>query len=128
MRVLLDTHTFIWWDEDHTQLSTKALAVCQDEGNTLLLSLVSVWEMQIKIQLGKLETTLSLEEKIKHQHETNDLEILPITLRHIFTLDKLPEHHRDPFDRLLIAQAIHENIPIISYDSQFAKYPIQLIW
>lgn len=128
MRLLLDTNAFIWRDDEHARISPRALVACQDEANTLLLSLVSIWEMQIKIQLGKLKFTVPLEEKIRNQQESNGLEILAITIRHIFTLDRLPDHHRDPFDRLLIAQSIHENVPIISHDPHVAKYPVQILW
>lgn len=128
MKVLLDTHTFIWWDDDHKQLSPRALAICQDRENTMLLSIASVWEMQIKIQLGKLKFSLPLEDKIQHQQEMNGLEILPISLKHVFTLGQLPHHHRDPFDRLLIAQCINEGIPMISHDSLLRPYPVQIIW
>src|SRR5262249_34574692 len=125
---LLDTHAFIWWDDEHTKLSPDALAACHDKSNTLLLSIASIWEMQIKIQLGKLNFSLPLEDKIRHQQETNDLEILPISIRHIFALNLLPDHHRDPFDRLLIAQSMYEKISIISNDPQIVKYTTQIIW
>ncbi len=128
MKVLLDTHAFIWWDDDHTQLSSRALAICQDRENTILLSIASVWEMQIKIQLGKLKFSLPVEDKIQRQQEMNGLEILSISLKHVFTLDQLPHHHRDPFDRLLMAQCINEGIPMISYDSLLQPYPVQIIW
>jgi PIN domain nuclease of toxin-antitoxin system len=128
VRILFDTHTFIWWDDEHTQLSPTALAMCKDRDNTLLLSIVSIWEMQIKIQLGKLKFSVPLPEKIQHQQAANGLEILPITMQHVFSLDQLPDHHRDPFDRLLIAQSVHENIFLMSSDPLVAKYPVQIIW
>lgn len=128
MRVLLDTHAFIWWDDEVNKLSARALAVCQDTNNTLLLSMASVWEMQIKTQLGKLQFTIPLQDKIYEQQRTNFLRILSIELGHVFKLDSLPHHHRDPFDRLMIAQAIGENIPIVTHDPAFAHYPTQIIW
>jgi PIN domain nuclease of toxin-antitoxin system len=128
MRLLLDTHAFIWWDDDPSRLSETALAACEDANNILLLSIASVWEMQIKIQLQKLSFTLPLVEKIRQQQETNGLEILSISMNHVFALDNLPDHHRDPFDRLLVAQSLYENIPLISHDSQIAKYDINLVW
>lgn len=129
MRILLDSHTFIWWDDyDVSRLSPNALAACQDKGNMLLLSAASIWEMQIKIQLGKLKFSIPLHQKIIGQHKRNKLKILPIRLNHIYTLEKLPHHHKDPFDRLLIAQAVHENIPIVSHDSEIAKYSLKVIW
>jgi PIN domain nuclease of toxin-antitoxin system len=84
MRVLLDTHAFIWWDDEQAKLSPTAINICKDPENTLLLSLVSVWEMQIKIQLGKLTFSVSLADKIKNQQQTNGLELFPITLQDTF--------------------------------------------
>jgi PIN domain nuclease of toxin-antitoxin system len=128
MKVLLDTHAFIWWDDEDFKLSSTAFAVCRDLSTTLLLSVVSVWEMQVKIQLGKLNFTVPLKKKIENQQQNNQLEILPLNLNHVFTLEQLPLHHRDPFDRLLIAQAVYENIPFISHDPEVSKYVVQVIW
>ncbi len=80
MKLLLDTHAFMWWDSDPTRLSPHALILCQDRQNVLLLSVVSLWEMQIKRQLGKLRLTLPLKEIVESQRQTNGLEILPVTL------------------------------------------------
>ncbi len=80
MKLLLDTHAFIWWDDEHPRLSAAALAACKDINNTLLLSVISVWEMQIKAQLGKLNFSVTLEEKIQAQQEKNGLEIFPLSL------------------------------------------------
>jgi PIN domain nuclease of toxin-antitoxin system len=118
----------MWWDDDKSRLLGTALAACLDKNNTLLLSMVSIWEMQIKIQLGKLNFTLPLEEKIREQTQTNSLEILPINERHVFALASLPNHYKDPFDRLLIAQSFVENIPLVSGDSQIKQYPIAVLW
>lgn len=129
MRILLDTHSFIWWDDNAiSHLSSNALAAIQNKNNTLHLSLASIWEMQIKMQLGKLNFTLPLREKVIGQQRTNHLQLLSIRLSHIYTLEQLPFHHRDPFDRLLIAQALHENIAIVTHDSEFAKYAVNIIW
>ncbi len=128
MRVLLDTHAFPWWDSDPARLSSRVLALCQDPGNTLVLSVASVWEMQIKRQLGKLKLTLPLADIITGQQQTNGLEVLSVTLPHALALDDLPAHHKDPFDRLLIAQAKSEDIALASNDSVFTQYPIRLLW
>jgi PIN domain nuclease of toxin-antitoxin system len=128
MQILFDTHAFIWWDDNFQLLSSKALAACQDKNNTLLLSIASIWEMQIKIQLGKLNFTVPLETKIRNHRSKNKLQILPIMMRHIFTLNQLPHRHRAPFDRLLIAQAIYKQIPIMSHDSEITQYQINIIW
>ena len=119
MRVLLDTHIFLWWDNDPDRLTARATAVCQEPSNSLVLSVASVWEMQIKQQLGKLTLRLPLAELIADQQATNALEILPITLAHVLALAELPPHHKDPFDRLLIAQANSENIDLLSVDPIF---------
>lgn len=128
MKLLLDTHAFIWWDSEPTQLSHRALALCQDRQNVLLLSVVSIWEMQIKLQLGKLRLTLPLREIVEHQQQTNNIEILPITLEHVLALDNLPAYHKDPFDRLLIAQAMVEKAVLVSADLNIAKYDVQVVW
>lgn len=128
MKLLFDTHAFIWWDSDPTRLSAHALAACQNPENRLLLSVASVWEMQIKMQLGKLRLSLPLREIIETQQRTNQIAVLPITLPHVLVLDTLPTHHKDPFDRLLVAQAIIEDAGLITKDEVFAHYPVKVIW
>jgi PIN domain nuclease of toxin-antitoxin system len=117
MRLLLDTHIFIWWADQPEKLSPAALSALEDEANELLLSVASVWEMQIKIQLGKLKLSLPLKDLIKNQQETNDLTVSPVALTHVLALDALPFHHKDPFDRLLIAQSVEEDLTLITADS-----------
>jgi PIN domain nuclease of toxin-antitoxin system len=128
MKILLDTHAFIWWDSDLSKLSPRALAVCQDSSNSLMLSIASVWEMQIKLQLGKLKLKLPLADIIASQQQTNGIQLLPIALSHVLELENLAHHHKDPFDRLLIAQAIIEGATVISNDPEFPKYQADLIW
>lgn len=128
MKLLLDTHTFIWWDSEPARLSPQALALCQDPQNSLLLSVASVWEMQIKLQLGKLRLTLPLAELIESQQRANNLEILPVLLAHVLALQHLPAHHKDPFDRLLIAQANVEDVALVSNDPMFPKYTNKVLW
>ena len=128
MKIVLDTHTFIWWDSEQTKLSATALRHCQDQANTLILSVVSVWEMQIKHQVGKLTLKLPLADIINAQRMTNDLEILSIHLPHVLALENLPVHHRDPFDRLIIAQANVEGAIVLSCDPLFKNYPITVLW
>ena len=128
MNLLLDTHTFIWWDSDPSKLSEKVLALCQTAENRLLLSVASIWEMQIKAQLGKLTLEKPLAELVEAQQRVNGLELLPIQLSHVLALDSLPLYHRDPFDRLLVAQANAEGAVLLSQDSLFAKYSVELIW
>ena len=128
MKILLDTHAFIWWDSEPEKLSAQVLQICQEANNHLLLSVVSVWEMQIKLQLNKLTLSLPLAQLIESQQEKNQLIILPITLPHVLAVQNLPFHHTDPFDRLLIAQAIVEGISVLSHDPQIHKYAVQCIW
>jgi PIN domain nuclease of toxin-antitoxin system len=128
MKLLFDTHTFIWWDSQPNNLSQTALALLQDRSNILLLSVISIWEMQIKLQLGKLTLSRSLLEIIEHQQQTNQIEVLPVKLAHVLELDKLPLVHKDPFDRLLIAQANVENSALVSCDPIIAQYPVNVIW
>ena len=127
MKLLLDTHIFIWWAGDPSKLSSQALALLQDGTNTLLLSVVSVWEMQIKRQLGKLKLNLPLQDLIANQQQTNGVMILPVKLEHVLALQNLPTPHNDPFDRLLIAQAIVEGATIVTVDAAFASYPVTIV-
>lgn len=128
MKLLLDTHTFIWWDSEPTKLSKRAQQLCTDKANTMLLSVVSIWEMQIKLQLGKLTLGMPIAAIIDSQQKTNNIQLLPITVNHVLALDSLPTHHKDPFDRLLIAQANVEDAVLISRDPMLAKYPVNLEW
>ncbi len=127
MRLLLDTQIFIWWDSEPQKLSAQALALCQDQTNTLVLSVASVWEMQIKSQLGKLQLDRSLAEIVESQQLINNVELLPIHVTHVLALQHLPPHHKDPFDRLIIAQALAENMPVISADTIFPLYPVTVL-
>jgi len=128
VRLLLDTHVFIWWDDDYKRLPENVLAALLSADNTLYLSLASIWEMQIKIQLGKLRFDLPLAEKVRDQQQKNALQLLSITADHIYALEALPYHHRDPFDRLLIAQASQDGLQLITHDANIKKYSIKTFW
>lgn len=128
MNYLLDTHTFIWWDSKPEKLSTQVLKYCEDGNNKLFLSIASIWEMQIKHQLGKLSFDTDLELLIKEQVQNNSLLLLAIKPKHVFTLSKLPNVHKDPFDRLLISQSMQEEMTLLSCDSVFSDYPVDVIW
>ena len=128
MRLLLDTHTFIWWDSDPARLSSRARELLYDQENELLVSVASVWEMQIKLQLGKLQLAMALEDLVAAQQEVNGVEVLPVALGHVFALGSLPPHHKDPFDRLLVAQANAEDAALVSGDPVLAQYPVRLLW
>jgi len=127
MRILLDTHIFLWWDSQPEQLSLQAKSLCQDPANELILSVASVWEMQVKQQIGKLSLRLPLDKLIEEQRQSNGLEILPVRLSHALALEALPLHHRDPCDRMLIAQAKAENMSLLSADPMFKQYDVTLL-
>ncbi len=127
-RLLLDTHTFLWWDSQPEKLSARVLALCQDPAVVLYLSLVSLWEIQIKSSLGKLPLALPLRDIVQEQQEQHSLQLLPITPAQIYVLETLPLHHNDSFARLLIAQSISEGLPFASADSQLSPYPASVIW
>lgn len=127
MRLLLDTQIFIWWADNPEKFSKPVLSALEDDSNDLLLSVASVWEMQIKIRLGKLKVSLPLAELVHSQQAANDINILPVALPHVLALDALPFHHKDPFDRLLIAQCIEEDATLVSVDPQFSSYPVKLL-
>ena len=127
-RLLLDTHTFLWWDSAPHRLSATVLALCRDPSVVLYLSLVSLWEIQIKSGLGKLPLSLPLAEIIGDQQARHGLQLLPITPAHVYALGTLPPRHRDPFDRLLIAQALTDGLNLASMDGIFSSYPVSVIW
>ena len=128
MNFLLDTHTFLWLDNPSHLLPERVIAIIKNDDTRLFLSYVSIWEIMIKAGVGKMELRLPLDELIQEQVVTNRLQLLPIEYSHIFALRHLPQlDHRDPFDRMLIAQALQENLIIISRDSQFTKYPVRVI-
>ena len=128
MKLLLDTHVFIWLDISPEKLSPTITAHLTNRENTLIVSVISIWEIQIKHQLGKLRLEHSLKEMIEAQQRANQIEILPVTLNQVLMLENLPYHHKDPFDRLLIAQAKAEDIPLVSNDGWMPQYPIQVLW
>ncbi|PHV62792.1 type II toxin-antitoxin system VapC family toxin [Cyanobacterium aponinum UTEX 3222] len=128
MKILLDTHAFIWWNLTPEKLSLNGLNLIEDKENIIYLSIASVWEMQIKISINKLHFDNPLSQIITKQRNINNLQILSIELEHIWELKNLPLHHKDPFDRILIAQAMIEKIPILTIDSIFHNYSINTIW
>lgn len=128
MKILLDTHVFIWLDTQPEKLSKTAMDICQDTDNQLYLSMASVWEMQIKVQLGKLQLKMPLADMLTMQQQENDLKVLNIALTHIYQLQTLPFHHNDPFDRIIIAQSVLEGMTLISVDEKFKSYDISVSW
>ncbi|MGL5193550.1 MAG: type II toxin-antitoxin system VapC family toxin [Chroococcales cyanobacterium] len=128
MRLILDTHTFIWFVMGDPRIPPDLQDRIADENNQKLLSKASVWEVAIKQSIGKLNFARPFRDVIEQQLSANGIDLLDINLAHIEIVSSLPMHHRDPFDRLIIAQGIVENIPIISADTIFDAYPIQRIW
>lgn len=128
MNFLLDTHTFLWFLSDNLEMSATAKAIIENPQNTLYLSVASVWEMAIKASIGKLELPLPLVTFIDQQLQDNDIQLLEIKTRHLGIVATLPFHHKDPFDRLLIAQSKSENMTLLSADSVFHRYEITRLW
>jgi len=128
MNILLDTHTFLWFVWDDAQLSQTAKDTITDPNNRKLVSMASVWEIAIKVSLQKLDLGMPYLSFMQSQLAINLFEILPMALEHGAEVSRLPFHHRDPFDRLMIAQAMWEQIPIVSADSAFDAYSVKRIW
>ena len=127
MKLLLDTHAFLWFIADNPRLSAEAKALLESDVE-LLISAASLWEIAIKTSIGKLTLTQSYEVFIPQQLEQNSIEILPVKLEHLVVVSTLPFHHRDPFDRLLIAQAMVEKMPIVGIDKAFDAYSVTRLW
>jgi len=128
LKYLLDTHTLLWVIDDNPQLSRKVRNIFLDEDNDIYISMASIWEMAIKISLKKLEIPGNLSYFVNEHIHGNNIEVLSIQLTHIYQLELLPFHHRDPFDRLIISQAISEHLPVLSYDYSFDPYSVERIW
>ena len=128
MRLLLDTHTFIWYVTDNPRLSANVKLLIEDENNEKLVSMASIWEMAIKHSIGRLNFSLPFMEFVGQQLSVSNIGLLEINLNHIEVVASLPLHHRDPFDRLIIAQSMAEQIPILSVDAIFDAYAIARLW
>lgn len=127
MRLLLDTHVLILFINGDKKLPVKSRKLISDPDNLCFLSIASIWEIAIKLSLGKLELQSDFAE-ITHILIANHIEVMPISFEHLQTLLKLEYHHRDPFDRIMISQGISENMAIVSKDDIFTSYPVKLIW
>lgn len=128
MNLLIDTHIFLWFVFAEASLNSYARSLVEDEANTKFLSMASVWEMAIKHSIGKLPLTLPFPMFMKRELESNGFLLLPIEFDHLTQVASLPLHHRDPFDRLIIAQSIAENMAIVSADSAFDAYGVSRLW
>jgi PIN domain nuclease of toxin-antitoxin system len=127
-RALLDTHSFLWFIGGSERLSTRARALIEARENPILVSVASLWEIAIKNAIGKLALDRPFAELIPEQLERQQIGILSIELRHLAALTRLPQHHRDPFDRLIAAQALTEGVPVISVDPAMDAYGVQRLW
>ncbi len=127
MRVLLDTQVFLWWVTNDARLSTRARDLISDGDNEVMISAASGWEIAIKSRLGKIQLPESPERFVPAQVISNGFKSLPILLDHALRVCALPDHHRDPFDRILVAQGQVEHLPIITTDPQIARYDIEVI-
>lgn len=127
-RVLLDTQALLWFLLDDPRLSRAALAMISDANNQVLVSPASLWEVGIKISIGKYSLPEPFEAFMDRELAENSFVLLSIQTRHVSALTSLAHHHRDPFDRLIIAQAMAEGIPLVSADAAFASYPVTVIW
>lgn len=128
MRILLDTHTFLWLANESQPLSSVATSLFTCQQHDFCLSMASLWEMAIKIKIGKLHLPAPMKQFVADQLPKNGITILPIELPHVIAVADLPLHHNDPFDRLIIAQALVENHAIISVDNRFDEYGVQRLW
>lgn len=128
MILILDTHTFLWFLEGNANLSAKARKAIEDPGNTKFISIASLWEIAIKLNLGKLTMSIKLSD-LKLEILKNNFEILSLDFEHILQLSKLENKHKDPFDRIIISQAISEKCAVISRDTNFPLYKkLKVIW
>jgi PIN domain nuclease of toxin-antitoxin system len=128
MQLLLDTHVFLWWVNDVSELSRRARTAIRNERNECFLSLASCWEIAIKVSLGKLELPSDVELFVSEHLAANAVRVLPIELRHVSRVAEMPFHHRDPFDRLLVAQALDEDLSVVSADPIFRRYGVKRVW
>ena len=126
MRILIDTHILIWHLEDDVQLSSYYGQLIEDRSNTVFVSIVSFWEIAINTSRGKLSLSKPIVD-IVAQIERSTISILPINPRHTIQVSHLPFHHKDPFDRMIIAQALVDDLPVISSDRNFTNYGVELL-
>lgn len=128
MKLLLDTHTLLWFIAGSPELSLSARNLIEEESNEKFVSIVSIWETAIKVSIGKMTLTASFNDLFPHQLQINGFELLPVKIEHTSVVTTLPFHHRDPFDRLLIAQAILGNMTLVSIDEVFDDYEATRTW
>ncbi len=128
MRVLLDTHVFLWAIGDPDRLSSRIRDTIQDARNEVLLSIVSAWEIAVKSSRGKLDFPRPAMTFVQRQLSNHRIGILPLRLAHLAALEKLPWHHRDPFDRMLVAQCLEEGASLVTVDKQLDRYGLEILF
>jgi PIN domain nuclease of toxin-antitoxin system len=128
VKLLLDSHTLLWAVDNPARLGPKALSELQDPGNEVLLSAATIWEIAIKVGLGKLSLSKPYREWMLQASSDLAVTILPVTVEYADVQAMLPNHHRDPFDRLVVAQAQVENVPVVSNDAIFDQYGVSRLW
>lgn len=128
MRLLLDTHVFLWWITDDKRLSARARGLIAGGANEVFFSAASAWEIAIKARLRRVVLPEEPERFIAEQVEANAFQVLPVHIRHALTVYGLPDLHYDPFDRMLVAQAMGEGMTLLSGDPQIARYPVDVMW
>ena len=126
MKILLDTHTFLWGLSDETKLSERVRRLLPSAESWL--SVASLWEILIKSQSGKLTLPQPVGPYVMSKLKFNGVKLLPVTAEHVLRIESLPMHHRDPFDRMLIAQSLEEELPLVTSDAIFQRYGMNLIW
>ncbi len=126
MRVLIDTHVLLWGLQDEARLSERVRALLPVAD--VWISVASLWEILAKVQVGRLALPSPVGDYLAAKLAANGVSVLPVTFDHVRRLENLPLHHRDPFDRILIAQSINESMPLVSAGQQFKRYAVELIW
>ena len=127
MKCLLDTHTYLWWLARPDRVSREVTAIISDETNEIFVSTATFWELAIKSSIGKITLSKDVHSLATELHE-DGLVLLPVQPEHCSTVASLPFHHRDPFDRMLLAQALTEDFTLLSRDKEFGSYPVRVVW
>lgn len=129
MKYLIDTHILLWWRYEISKLSQQIRDILESDESEVYISYATIWELEIKASIGKLQIIGSdtIEQIIQEEVKENDFELLPIYQKHLHTIGSLEDHHKDPFDRMLIAQAIVEKMTLISYDTNVHKYNVSVL-
>ena len=128
MKLLLDTHSFLWWIGDDARLSGPAREAIADPGNDVSFSVASAWELAIKTAIGRFEAEGGLGPFLEEHIQRNAFRVLPVKLEHAVSVAALPAHHRDPFDRILVAQAIVEGLTLVTRDALVTAYAVPTVW